>query len=76
MVPSPDFFDIVAQDMLVPYNLPKLYTTDVNRFNGFKLIKTSRQYPAETLTDAAHTDDLVLLIDTPVQAESLLHSQK
>ena len=34
----------------------------------------NRQYLAETITDADYTDDLVLLINTPAQAESLLHS--
>ena len=34
----------------------------------------SRQYAAETVTDADYVDDLALLANTPVQTESLLHS--
>ena len=33
----------------------------------------SRQYAAETITDADYADDLVLLAYTPTQAESLWH---
>ena len=48
---------------------------DLIKENGFTLKKTrSRQYPAETMTDADYTDDLVLLTSTPVQAKSQLHS--
>ena len=35
----------------------------------------SRFYSAETMTDANSADSQALLTDTPVQAESLLHSQ-
>ena len=44
--------------------------------NGFTLKKNprSRQYPAETLTDADYTDYLVLLVNTPGQDESLVFS--
>ena len=34
----------------------------------------SRQYTAETITDEDYQDDLALLVNTPTQAESLLHS--
>ena len=34
----------------------------------------SRRYPAKTITDPDYADDLALLPNTPVQAESLLHS--
>ena len=34
----------------------------------------SRQYPAEAITDADYTDDLVLLTNTPAQVKSLLHN--
>ena len=34
----------------------------------------SRQYLAETITDADYTDDLAFLANTPTQVESLLHS--
>ena len=34
----------------------------------------SRQYLRETIIDADYADNLMLLVNTPVQAESLLHS--
>ena len=34
----------------------------------------SRRYPAKTITDADSTDDIVILANTPNQAETLLHS--
>ena len=43
--------------------------------NGFKLAKErSRRYPAQTIQDADYADDISLLVNTPAQAESLLHS--
>ena len=43
--------------------------------NDFKLAKErSRRYPAQTITDVDYADDLVLLANSPAQAESLLHS--
>ena len=33
----------------------------------------SRRYTAETITDSDYADDLVLLPNTPAQAESLLY---
>ena len=43
--------------------------------NGFKLAKErSGTYPAPTITDADYTDDIALLLNTPAQAETLLHS--
>ena len=43
--------------------------------NGFTLAKVgSRQYPALMIMDADYADDIVLLANTPAQAESLLHS--
>ena len=42
---------------------------------GFELTnKRSRKYPAKTITDADYADDIVLLANTPNQAETLLHS--
>ena len=42
--------------------------------NGFKLIKErSRRYPIRTITDADYADDIAFLVNTPAQAESLLH---
>ena len=37
---------------------------------------SSKQYPVETITDAIYTVVLALFANTPVQAKSLLHSQK
>ena len=43
--------------------------------NGFKLAKEkSRRYPVQTITNADNTDDIGLLANSPVLAESLLHS--
>ena len=43
--------------------------------NGFTLEKGRiRRYPAQTITDADHADDIVLLVNTPAQAESKLPS--
>ena len=80
-----DFFDIVAGllqgDRLAPYPfiicLDEVLRTSIDliKENGFILKKArSRQYPAETTTDADYADDIVLLANTPAQAESLLHS--
>ena len=39
------------------------------------LTKTrSRRYPAVTITDADYADDLALMVDTIVDAQTLLHS--
>ena len=40
--------------------------------NGFKLAK--ERYPAQTIMDADYADDITLLVNSPVQAESLLRS--
>ena len=43
--------------------------------NGLTLKKPrNRQYPTETITDEANTNDQALLQNIPVQAECLLHS--
>ena len=43
--------------------------------NGFTLKKTrSRQYLAETMTDADYADDLALLANTSAKVKSLLYS--
>ena len=34
----------------------------------------SRQYPIEAIIDADYANDIALLVNTPTQAESLLHS--
>ena len=48
---------------------------DIMKDIGFKLAKErSRRYPADTITDADYADDIALLVNTPAQAETLLHS--
>ena len=43
--------------------------------NGFTLAKErNRRYPAQTIMNVDCTDDIALLVNTPAQAESLLHS--
>ena len=58
------------------YHLSRLRTSIDNiRENGFVLTrKRSRRYPAKTITDADYADDIALLVNTPNQAETLLHS--
>ena len=79
-----DFFDIVAVvlegDTLAPYLFMiciLITSTDLMKENGFILKKAkSRQYPIQTITDTNYADDIVLLANTPTQAESLLHNQE
>ena len=48
---------------------------DKIRENGFELTKKrNRRYPAKTIIDADYADNIVLLANTPNQAETLLHS--
>ena len=79
-----EYFDIVAGvlqgDTLAPYLfiicLDYVLTTSIEKFreNGFELTKRrSKRYPAKTITDADYADDLALLVNTPNQAETLLH---
>ena len=50
---------------------------DLLKENGFTFKKArNKRYPAETMTNAHYTDDLVLLANTPTEAESLLRSIK
>ena len=43
--------------------------------NGFELTKKrSRRHPVKTITDPDYADDIVILANTPNQAETLLHS--
>ena len=45
--------------------------------NGFKMSKKrSRSYPTQTITDANYADDITLLANTPIQAETLQHSRE
>ena len=48
---------------------------DLMKENGLKLAKErSKRYPAQAITDMDNADDIVLLANTPTQAESLLYS--
>ena len=82
-----DYFNIVAGvlqgDTLAPYIiiicLDYVLGTSIDKMkeNGFKLIKErSIGYFAQTITDVDYTDDIVLLANTPAQAETLLHNLK
>ena len=88
-VRSPDgdteYFDNVAGvlpgDTLAPYLfiicLDYVLRTSIDKIreNGFELTKKrSRRYLAKTITDADFADDIVILANTPNQAEILLHS--
>ena len=77
-------FDVVAGvlpgDILAPYLfiicLDDVLRTYIDKMkdNGFKLLKErSRRYPAQTITDADYADDITLLVNTPAQAETLVH---
>ena len=39
----------------------------------FTLKKASRRYLAETITNEDYVDDIVILTNTPIQTESLVH---
>ena len=81
-----DYFNIVTGvlqgDTLVPYLfiiclLCVLSTSiDIMKDNCFKLgkEKKSRRYPGQTITDAVYADDIALLANTLIQAETRLHS--
>ena len=88
-VRSPDgdteYFDIVAGvlqgDTLAPYLfiicLDYVLRTSIDKIreNGFELTKKrSRRYPAKTITNADYAGDIAILVNTPNQAETLLHS--
>ena len=84
-VRSPDgdteYLDIVAGvlqgDTLAPYLfiicLDNVLRTSIDKIreNGFELTKKrSRRYPAKTITDADYADDIVIVANTPNQAET------
>ena len=80
-----DYFDIVAGvlqgDIWTPYLLiiclDYVLRTSIDKIkeNGFELTKKrSRKYPAKTITDADYADDIAILVNTPTQTETLLHS--
>ena len=77
-----DYFDIVAGvlqgDTLAPYLfiicLDYVLWTSIDKIkeSGFELTKKrSRRYPTKTITDGNY---IALLVNTPAQAETLLHS--
>ena len=80
-----DYFDIVAGvlqwDTLSPYLfiicVDYVLRTLINKIkeNGFELTKKrSRIYPSKTITDVDYADDIAILANTPVQAETLLYT--
>ena len=80
-----DYFDIVAGELqgytLAPYLFiicqDYMLRTSIDKIKGnsFKLTKErSRRYPAKTITDADNAEDIALLVNAPIQAETLLHS--
>ena len=88
-VRSPDgdteYFNIVAgvlqRDTLAPYLfiicLDYMLRTSIDKIreNCFELKKKrSRRYPAKIITYADYADGIVILANTPNQAETLLHS--
>ena len=88
-VRSPDgdteYFDIVAGvlqgDTLAPYLFiicrDYVLRTSIDKIkeNGFELTKKrSRRYPTKTITDTDYADDISILVNTPNQAETQMHS--
>ena len=80
-----DYFDIVAGvvqgDTFALYFfiicLDYVLRTSIDEMkdNGFKQTKErTRRYTVHIITDADYTDDIALLVNTPGQAETLLHS--
>ena len=60
------------------HSLPRLRTSNLDWSNERKLLTLKKtwswRYSLQTITSADYADDIVLLITTPTQAESLLHS--
>ena len=80
-----DYFDIVVGvlqgDTLAPYLfilcLDYVLRTSIYKIkeNGFELTKKrSKKYPTKTITNADYADDIAILANTPIQAETLLYS--
>ena len=80
-----DDFDFVSGmlqgDTLAPYlfiiclDYGLRTSIDIMKDNGFKVAKErSRRYPAQTITGADYADDKAVLVNTPAQAETQLHS--
>ena len=60
---------VICQDYVLRTSIDKI------KENDFKLTKKrSRRYPAKTITDTDYADDLVILVNAPAQAETLLYS--
>ena len=62
---------------IIYYSLYYALRTSIDKIreNGFELTnKRSRMYPAKTITDADYADNIAILVNTPNQAETLLHS--
>ena len=60
---------IICLDYVLRTSIDKI------RENGFELTKKrSRKYPAKTITDADNANDIAILVNTPNQAETRLHS--
>ena len=80
-----DYFDIVAGvlqgDTLHPYLfiicLDYMLRTSIHKIkdNSLKLAKErSKRYLTQIITDVDYADDIAILVNTPAQAETLLHS--
>ena len=60
---------IICLDCMLRTSIDKI------RENGFELTKKrGRRYPAKIITDVDYANDIVLLANTPNQAETLLYS--
>ena len=80
-----DYFDLVAgvlqEDTLAQclfiICLDYVLRTTIYKIkeNGFELTKRrSRRYSAKTINDTDYADDIAILVNSPAQAETLLHS--
>ena len=80
-----NYFDIVAGvlqgDRLAPYlfiiclDYVLRMSIDLMKENGLKMAKErSKRYPIQTITDMDCTNDIALMVNTPTQVETLLHS--
>ena len=67
-----------ARENIPVYYLPRLRSTNVDRFNERKWLYTGKgkeqKIPPRTIMDTDYADDIMLQANTPAQAESLLHS--
>ena len=74
-----DFFDIVAGVLLAPYlfiiclDYVLKTSIDLIKENVFTLKKARSRQISRNITDADYADDIALLPNTPIQAESQLH---